>query len=66
MVGHPLNALDREIKRLVVREQLEKDQNKIVEEDGINSKEVNFNIIFLYIPSFLCKQKNNEKIKFPC
>ena len=30
LVGHPLTALERELKRLVVREELEKEQLRII------------------------------------
>ena len=40
LVGHPMTALERELKRLVLREELEKDQLKIVREAGLNSKDV--------------------------
>ena len=40
LVGHPLTALERELKRLVVREELEKEQLRIIRESGLSSKDV--------------------------
>ena len=42
LVGHPLTALERELKRLVVREELEKEQLRIIKESGLSSKDVSF------------------------
>ena len=40
LAGHPLTTLEREVKRLLIREQLEKEQLRIVQENGYSSKEV--------------------------
>ncbi|KAL5258208.1 hypothetical protein ACHWQZ_G012994 [Mnemiopsis leidyi] len=48
LVGHPLTALERELKRLVVREELEKEQLRIIKENGLSTKDVKNKLLKLY------------------
>lgn len=68
LVGHPLNALEREIKRLLVREQLEKEQHKIIEEDEYSSKEVMCSVLsylFYFVPRYDIK-KRQQTFRIMC
>lgn len=48
LVGHPFTTLERELKRLVLREQLQQDQHQIVHQDGLSEREVKDKILKLY------------------
>lgn len=48
LVGHPFTTLERELKRLVLREQLQQDQHQIVQQDGLSEREVKDKILKLY------------------
>ena len=48
LVGHPLTALERELKRLVVREELEKEQLRIIRDSGLSTKDVSVNRCLIF------------------